>query len=82
MNKSTSDRDLKQLTNFDLSVIIPLNKCQWNGFVQRVPNMTKYYQRNGIEIVLVTDKTMDEASLLEFVKCFPMIDWKVIICNR
>lgn len=81
MNKSTSDRDLRQLTNFDLSVIIPLNKCQWNGFVQRVPDMKKYYQRNGIEIVLVADKTMDEASLLEFVKCFPMIDWKVIICG-
>ena len=81
MNESTANTSLQLLPNFDTSVIIPLGKGQWSGFLQLFPFMAKYYQRNGIEILLVVDKTIEKDSVLAFIKCFSMIDWKVVECS-
>jgi GT2 family glycosyltransferase len=81
MNESTENIALQMLPNFDTSVIIPLGKDRWSGFTQLFPLMAKYYQRNGIEMLLVIDKTIDKDSVLAFIKYFLMIDWKVVECD-
>jgi len=81
MNESTENTDLQLLSNFDLSVVIALDKEKLSEFIRLFQVVARYYQRNGIEIILAVDKTIDKDSLLEFVKYFPMIDWKVIKCD-
>ena len=40
--------------------------------------MAVYYQRNGIEVILIYPKDIAYKDIEGFIKLFPMIDWKVM----
>lgn len=68
---------MKQLPNFDLSIVVPLGD-RLESFVDSLPLRTNYYERNGIEIVLLVDEESDSRSLLTCIRKYPFISWKVV----
>lgn len=68
---------MKQLPNFDLSIVIPLSD-RLESFVVSLPLLTDYYERNGIEVVLLVDEEADCRSLLACIRKYPFISWKVV----
>lgn len=68
---------MKQLPNFDLSIVILLGD-RLESFVDNLPLCTDYYERNGIEVVLLVDEEADSQSLLACIRKFPFISWKVV----
>ncbi len=67
---------MKQLPNFDLSIVVPLGD-RLESFVDSLPLRTAYYERNGIEVVLLVDEEADCRSLLACIRKYPFISWKV-----
>lgn len=67
---------MKQLPDFDLSIVIPLCN-QIEAFMYTLPLKVEYFERNGIEVVLVTDKRT-ECNILDCIRKYPFINWKVI----
>ena len=68
---------MKQLPNFDLSIVVPLGD-RLESFVDSLPLRTAYYERNGIEVVLLVDEEADCRSLLACIRKYPFISWKVV----
>lgn len=68
---------MKQLPNFDLSIVVPLGD-RLESFVNSLPLRTAYYERNGIEVVLLVDEEADCRSLLACIRKYPFIGWKVV----
>lgn len=68
---------MKQLPNFDLSIVVPLGD-RLESFVESLPLRTAYYERNGIEVVLLVDEDADCRSLLACIRKYPFISWKVV----
>lgn len=69
---------MKQLPNFDLSIVVPLGD-RLESFVENLPLRTAYYERNGIEVVLLVDEEADCRSLLACIRKYPFISWKVVV---
>lgn len=67
---------MKQLPDFDLSIVIPLCE-QIETFTCTLPLKVKYFERNGIEVVLVIDKRA-ECKILDCIQKYPFVNWKVI----
>lgn len=65
---------------FDVSIIMPFYK-KLNDFKRVLPKNAIYFQRNGIEVVIVLDEPSEEKALLEFINQYPFINFKVVI-NR
>jgi len=80
MNESAANTALQTLQNFDLSVVMLLDDNRWNTFTMLFPIMDHYYQRNGIEVIVIADHTLEQTTVLTFIKRFSMIDWKVLQC--
>lgn len=72
---------MKQLPNFDLSLVIPLGN-QIDAFVDSLPSNADYYERNGIEVVLLIDGQSENKDLLDCIRKYPFISWKVIVCSN
>ena len=68
---------MKQLPNFDLSIVVPLGD-RLESFVECLPLHTAYYERNGIEVVLLVNEEADCRSLLACIRKYPFISWKVV----
>lgn len=68
---------MKQLPDFDLSIIMPLGN-QIEEFVRTLPFKVKYFERNGIEIILILDKRIACKDLLDYIQKHPFISWKVV----
>lgn len=68
---------MKQLPNFDLSIVISLG-ARSESFVDSLSLRTAYYERNGIEVVLLVDDESDCRSLLACIRKYPFISWKVV----
>lgn len=68
---------MKQLPNFDLSIVVPLGD-RLESFVESLPLRTAYYERNGIEVVLLVDEEADCRSLLACIRKYSFISWKVV----
>lgn len=66
-------------SNFDLSIVMPFYK-KMAEFRKVFPRNYSFFARNGIEVVLVLDSTDEKEVLIDFVKEYPSINWK-IICN-
>jgi glycosyltransferase involved in cell wall biosynthesis len=66
------------ITNYNLSVIIPFFK-KINEFKEVLPHNQKYFERNGIEVIICLDEPTEEKQLLELIEHYPFINWKVII---
>lgn len=46
--------------------------------MESLPLRTAYYERNGIEVVLLVDEGADYRSLLASIRKYPFISWKVM----
>ncbi|KMM31611.1 glycosyltransferase family 2 protein [Parabacteroides goldsteinii] len=68
---------MKQLPNFDLSIVVPLGD-RVESFVESLPLRTYYYERNGIEVVLLVDEEADCRSLLACIRKYLFISWKIV----
>lgn len=71
-NKITQDFD----KNFDVSIVIPFYK-KLEAFKRVFPKNRKYFERNGIEVVIVLDCPDEKDELVEYVKEYPFINWKI-----
>ncbi len=67
--------------NFDLSVVIPFYK-KLDEFVRVLPLNAPFFQRNGIEVVISMDENSQETGLLELIKSYPFINWRVIVNHQ
>ena len=69
---------MKQLQDFDLSIVIPL--CgRLDEFKRVFSSESNYYERNGIEVVLVINKPNEQQETLDYIRTYPFINWIVII---
>ena len=65
---------------FDISIVLPFYK-KLNEFKRVLPNNLKYFQRNGIELIIVLDTPDEEHELVNYLDEFPFLNSKVIV-NR
>lgn len=73
---NTSDIVIKE--NFDVSVVLPYYKKLRDFKITLLKNHF-YFQRNGIEVILVLDEPSEQCELLSYLKNYPMINWRVIV---
>lgn len=67
--------------NFDLSVVMPFyNRIE--EFKMVLPRNSRYLQRNGIEVIISLDNPDEERSLIELLKVYPFINWKLIVNKK
>lgn len=69
---------MKQLSDFDLSIVMPFYKCL-DKFKRVFASKAKYYERNGIEAVIVADNSTEQESILDYICTYPFINWKVVV---
>lgn len=69
---------MKQLPDFDLSIVMPFYKCL-DEFKRVFPSKAKYYERNGIEVVIVADEPTEKEGILDYIRTYPFINWKVVV---
>ncbi len=67
-----------QAENYDLSVILPFYK-KLEEFKRVLPQNAPYFQRNGIEVIVVMDEPSEEAGVVELLKSYPFINWRLIV---
>jgi len=67
--------------NFNVSVVMPFYK-KLDAFKKVFPKNQKYFERNGIEIVIVLDCLDERNELLEYIMNYPFINWKLIFNNK
>lgn len=72
---------MKQLPDFDLSIVIPFYKLL-DEFKPLSPSIVKYYERNGIEVVIVIDKSVEYVGILNYIRAYPFVSWKVVVSNE
>tara|TARA_R110002126_G_scaffold291220_1_gene450980 strand:- start:4412 stop:5983 length:1572 start_codon:yes stop_codon:yes gene_type:complete len=68
------------LSFLDVSIVMPFYK-RLDDFKKTLPKNSLYFERNGVEVVIVLDEPREEDGLLEFIEKYPFIDFKIII-NR
>jgi len=66
--------------NLDVSVIIPIYG-NLDLFCKTFNKNSCYLQRNGIEVLVVLFDTMIEYKLIEYIKDYPFINWKIVIAQ-
>ena len=64
--------------NFEVSVVIPFYH-ELEAFKKVLPKNAPYLQRNGIEVIIVVDEPTEQKGLIELIKQYPFINWKVIV---
>lgn len=72
---------MKELPDFDLSIVMPFYK-RLAEFKRVFPSKAKYYERNGIEVVIVADEPTEEDGILDYIRTYPFINWKVVINDK
>jgi glycosyltransferase involved in cell wall biosynthesis len=65
---------------FSVSVVMSFYR-KMRDFRRTFPLNARYFERNGIEVIIVLDEPGEEEDLLEFIGEYPCINWKIII-NR
>lgn len=63
--------------NFEVSVVMPFYK-KLKAFKQVFPKNRKYFERNGIEVIIVVDCPDEKDELLAFIQEYPFVNWRVI----
>ena len=69
---------MKQLPDFDLSIVMPFYK-RLDEFKRVFPSKVEYYERNGIEVVIVVDEPTETEGILDYIRAYPFINWKVVV---
>lgn len=79
-NHSLSKKKNDDIQDFDTSIILAFYK-KMKEFRRVLPLNATYFQRNGIEVVIALDEPTECEELIEFIKKYPGINWRVIL-NR
>lgn len=69
------------ICNFDVSVVMPFYK-KMSEFREIFPRNHHYFERNGIEVVIVLDTPLEKDELLDFVKEYPFVNWRIILNDK
>jgi len=64
--------------DFNTSIILPFYK-KIDEFREILPLNAKFFQRNGIEVIVVMDHPEGKDELLELTRQYPMINWIVLL---
>lgn len=67
--------------NFDLSIIMSFYK-RYEEFARVLPHNAPYFQRNGIEVIIAMDEPSEKEKLIELIKNYPFINWKLIVNDK
>ena len=67
--------------NFEVSVVMPFYH-KLEVFKKVLPKNAPYLQRNGIEVIIVMDGSTEEEGLIELIKQYPFMNWKVILNEK
>ncbi|MBO9564888.1 MAG: glycosyltransferase [Niastella sp.] len=67
-------------SNFEVSVLLPFYR-KYDEFRRALQTNAPYFQRNGIEVIILMDSPQQEDELVVLLKQYPFINWKVLI-NR
>ena len=67
--------------NFEVSVVMPFYH-KLEVFKKVLPKNAPYLQRNGIEVIIVMDGPTEEEGLIELIKQYPFMNWKVILNEK
>ena len=65
---------------FDVSIVMSFYK-KLKDFRRVFPRNQKFFERNGVEVIIVMDEETEEKDLLDFIGSYPLVNWKIII-NR
>ena len=65
---------------FDVSIIMSLYK-EIKDFKRVLHKNVSFFQRNGIEVIIILNEQAEEEELLNFIQQYPLINFKIII-NR
>lgn len=72
---------MKQLSNFDLTILLSCSGwSEASGVVFR--SNAKQYERNGIEVIIMVESPALEARILECVRPFPFVAWRVMLNEK
>lgn len=69
----TLQEHLDYINNLDVSVVIPFYK-KMEAFKTVFPRNRKYFERNGIEVVLVLDCKEEKEELIDYIKTYPFVN--------
>mgnify|MGYP000863687722 CR=1 FL=1 len=67
--------------NFEVSLVMPFYK-KLREFSKVLPLNVGFFQRNGIEVILVMDEPTEKDGVLDFISNYPFINWKVIVNDK
>lgn len=67
--------------NFDVSIVIPFYK-KMAEFRRVFPLNRKYFERNGIEVVIVLDTPLESEELLSYVQQYPFVNWRIVMNDK
>ena len=67
--------------NFDVSVVMPFYK-KLDAFKRVFPKNRKYFERNGVEVVIVLDCPDEKEELLAYIREYPFLNWRVIYNDK
>ena len=67
--------------NFNVSVVMPFYK-KLKAFKRIFPRNRKYFERNGIEVIIVMDCPDEKEELLAYIQEYPFVNWKVIYNDK
>ena len=67
--------------NFEVSVVMSFYH-KLEAFKKVLPKNARYFQRNGIEVVIVLDEPTEQEGLVELIKQYPFINWKVVLNGK
>jgi hypothetical protein len=67
--------------NFEVSLVMPFYK-KLREFSKVLPMNASFFQRNGIEVILVMDEPTEENGVLDLISYYPFINWKVIVNDQ
>lgn len=69
------------INNFDVSIVMPFYK-KLKEFKHVLPTNHRYFERNGIELILVLDTPDEKDDLIDFISNYPFINWKIILNEK
>lgn len=68
----------QNIGDYDLSIIMPFYK-RAKIFEPVFREKYQFFQRNGIELILCLDEPSEEKEIMDIVRSYPLINWKIII---
>lgn len=69
---------MKQLSDFDLSIVMPFYKSL-EEFKHVFPARARYFERNGIEVIIVADEPAEQQGIIDYIRTYPFICWKIVV---